>query len=55
VFITARVISKGRYGRTRDIKVSSSLDDILDILKEDEVFEELSNIKFKGKQDYYNH
>ena len=47
--ITARVISKGRYGRTRDIKVSSSLDDILDILKEDEVFEELSNYKVQGQ------
>lgn len=47
--ITARVISKGRYGRTRDIKVTSSLDDIMDILKEDEVFEELSNYKVQGQ------
>ena len=47
--ITARVISKGRYGRTRDIKISSSLDDILSILKEDEVFEELSNFKVQGQ------
>lgn len=47
--ITARVISKGRYGRTRDIKVTSSLDDILDILKEDEVFEELSKYKVQGQ------
>jgi len=47
--ITARVISKGRYGRTRDIKVSSSIDDIMDILKEDEVFEELSNYKVQGQ------
>ena len=47
--ITARVISKGRYGRTRDIKISSSLDDILCILKEDEVFEELSNYKVQGQ------
>ncbi len=47
--ITARVISKGRYGRTRDIKVSSSLDDIMDILKEDEVFEELSSYKVQGQ------
>ncbi|MCJ7571789.1 MAG: ORC1-type DNA replication protein [Candidatus Thermoplasmatota archaeon] len=47
--ITARVISKGRYGRTRDIKVSSSLEEILDILKEDEVFEELSNYKVQGQ------
>jgi len=47
--ITARVISKGRYGRTRDIKMSSSFDDIMKILKEDEVFEELSNYKIRGQ------
>jgi len=46
--ITARVISKGRYGRTRDIK-TSSLDDIMKILKEDEVFEELANYKIRGQ------
>jgi len=47
--ITARVISKGRYGRTRDIKISSSLEDIIDILNEDDVFKELSNYKFRGQ------
>jgi cell division control protein 6 len=47
--ITARVISKGRYGRTRDIKVSSSLEDIEDILKEDEIFENLTKYKFQGQ------
>ena len=47
--ITARVISKGRYGRTRDIKISSSIDDILKILQEDEVFKELSNYKIRGQ------
>jgi cell division control protein 6 len=47
--ITARVISKGRYGRTRDIKISSSLEDILDILHEDDVFRELSNYKIHGQ------
>ncbi len=47
--ITARVISKGRYGRTRDIKISSSEEDILKILKEDEVFEKLSNYKIRGQ------
>jgi len=47
--ITARVISKGRYGRTRDIKISSSLEDILNILHEDDVFEELSNYKIRGQ------
>ena len=47
--ITARVISKGRYGRTRDIKISSSLEDIMDILDEDDVFRGLSNYKFRGQ------
>jgi cell division control protein 6 len=47
--ITARVISKGRYGRTRDIKMSSSFDDIMNILKEDDVFENLSNYKIRGQ------
>lgn len=47
--ITARVISKGRYGRTRDIKMSSSADDIMKILREDEILKELSNYKIKGQ------
>lgn len=47
--ITARVISKGRYGRTRDIRVSSSFDDIMNILKEEDVFENLSNYKIRGQ------
>ena len=47
--ITARVISKGRYGRTRDIRVSSSFDEIINILKEDEIFENLSNYKIRGQ------
>jgi len=47
--ITARVISKGRYGRTREIKVSSSSEDIMKILHEDEVFKELSNYKVHGQ------
>jgi len=47
--ITARVISKGRYGRTRDIKVSSSEEEIMKILKEDEFFEKLSNYKVRGQ------
>jgi cell division control protein 6 len=46
--ITARVISKGRYGRTRDIKTSSS-EDILNILQEDDVFKELANYKIRGQ------
>ena len=47
--ITARVISKGRYGRTRDIRMSSSIDDIMKILEEDDVFKTLSNYKFRGQ------
>ena len=47
--ITARVISKGRYGRTRDIKMSSSKESIMDILKEDDVFEDLSKYKVRGQ------
>ena len=47
--ITARVISKGRYGRTRDIKISSSADDMMKILEEDEIVNELSNYKFRGQ------
>ncbi len=39
----------GRYGRTRDIRVSSSFDDIMNILKEDDVFENLSNYKIRGQ------
>jgi cell division control protein 6 len=47
--INARVISKGRYGRTREIKISSSSDEIMKILQEDEVFKELSNYKVSGQ------
>ena len=47
--ITARVISKGRYGRTREIKMSSSTDDITKILEEDDVFKELTNHRIKSQ------
>jgi cell division control protein 6 len=47
--ITARVISKGRYGRTRDIKISSSSEDILKILHEDDVFKHLLHYKIRGQ------
>jgi len=47
--ITARVISKGRYGRTRDIKFSYSAEEIMKILEEDEIVSELSNYKFRGQ------
>lgn len=47
--ITARVISKGRYGRTRDIKIPSSTEDITNILKDDEFFDDLMNYKIKAQ------
>lgn len=47
--ITARVISKGRYGRTREIKLSSPSEEIMKILKEDELFEGLSKYKIRGQ------
>jgi len=47
--ITARVISKGRYGRTRDIRISSSTEDIINILQEDDVFKELASYKIRGQ------
>jgi len=46
--ITARVISKGRYGRTREIKASST-EEILKILQEDDIFKDLSNYKIQGQ------
>lgn len=46
--ITARVISKGRYGRTREINPPSS-EDILHTLQEDDAFKELSNYKIRGQ------
>jgi len=46
--ITARVISKGRYGRTRDIKPSSP-EEIMNILQEDDVFKELANYKIRAQ------
>jgi cell division control protein 6 len=47
--ITARVISKGRYGRTTEIQISSSSSskDLLTVLQEDDMFKELANYKMK--------
>jgi cell division control protein 6 len=47
--ITARVISKGRHGRTREIQMSSSSRDLLDVLQEDDMFKEFANYKIKGQ------
>ena len=47
--ITARVISKGRHGRTREIQISSSSRDLLNVLQEDDIFKEFANYKIKGQ------
>ena len=47
--ITARVISKGRYGRTREIKLSTGKEEIMSILKDDEVYADLSNYKLNAQ------
>lgn len=49
--ITARVISKGRHGRTREIQLSASTTtgELLKVLQEDEVFKELSKYKMRGQ------
>jgi cell division control protein 6 len=45
--ITARVISKGRHGRTTEIQMSSSSKELQTPLQEDEMFKELANYKVK--------
>jgi cell division control protein 6 len=47
--ITARVISKGRHGRTREIQMSSSSKDLINVLQEDDMFKELANHKIKAQ------
>jgi cell division control protein 6 len=47
--ITARVISKGRHGRTREIKISSSQDEIMNILQDDDVLKDITNYKNPGQ------
>jgi cell division control protein 6 len=47
--ITARVISKGRYGRTREIQMSSASKELINVLQEDEMFKELANYKMRGQ------
>lgn len=49
--ITARVISKGRHGRTTEIQMSasSSSKDLLTVLQEDDIFKDLANYKMKGQ------
>ena len=47
--INARVISKGRHGRTREIQMSSSSKDLINVLQEEETFKILSTYKAKGQ------
>ena len=43
--ITARVISKGRYGRTREIQVSTPMEKIKEILEKDEAVPYFDDVK----------
>jgi cell division control protein 6 len=45
--ITARVISKGRHGRTREIRMSSSTKDLINVLNEEDVFKGLNKHSIK--------
>jgi cell division control protein 6 len=47
--ITARVISKGRYGRTRSIEIAISSTELAGILQKDELFEEIGQVKMKNQ------
>lgn len=52
--INARVISKGRHGRTTEITMSSYPQDIIQVLFEDETFKNISNYKMKGQTKLLN-
>ncbi|MFO8133793.1 MAG: ORC1-type DNA replication protein [Thermoplasmatota archaeon] len=43
--ITARVISKGRYGRTKEIQVATSMEKIAEILADDEIVPDVSDLQ----------
>ncbi len=45
--ITARVISKGRHGRTREIRMSSPSKDLSNVLQEEDMFKGLTNHNIK--------
>jgi cell division control protein 6 len=45
--VTARVISKGRYGRTRHIHMSTSIDKTIEVLDEDEMLRGLARYRPK--------
>ncbi len=45
--VTARIISKGRYGRTRHIQLSTSREKVIEILEEDDLIEGLVDYRPK--------
>ena len=45
--VTARVISKGRYGRTRHIRMSTSIDKTIEVLDEDDMLRGLARYRPK--------
>jgi len=47
--ITARVISKGRHGKTREIEVTVSSTELARILQKDELSAEIGQIKMKNQ------
>jgi cell division control protein 6 len=47
--INARVISKGRYGRTREIQIPSSSNDLMQVLQEDDLFKELETYRMRSQ------
>ncbi len=47
--ITARVISKGRYGRTREIQTSTSSTELIKILQEDDSIKNLTSYRGRGQ------
>jgi len=55
--IQARVISKGRYGRTREITLSVPITEARKVLEEDEIVKELQGqkIKIQATLDYMPH
>jgi cell division control protein 6 len=45
--VTARVISKGRYGRTRHIRMSTSIDKTIEVINEDDLLRGLAQYRPK--------
>ncbi|MEM0492623.1 MAG: ORC1-type DNA replication protein [Candidatus Thermoplasmatota archaeon] len=47
--ITARVISKGRYGRTREIQIPTSSNQLIQVLQEDDLFKDLETYRMRSQ------